>query len=207
MSPYLVTLYLGTALLSAQSYYPLTPCRIADTRQSSPIAARASRDFQIAGLCGVPAGATAFVLVVTAVPPGPLGYLTIWPTGQTMPLASSLNDNEGQIRNAYPTVAAGAGWGISIYANDKTDVVIDVTGYFAPILFVDWEVPAGLVDGTNSTLTLAAAPNPPSSLKCWWNEYRLVPNVTISSTGNTITLLGPASSPALGTVIGCEYRK
>ena len=135
MSPYLLTLYLGTALLSAQSaYYPLTPCRIADTRQSSPIAARASRDFQIAGLCGVPAGATAFVLVVTAVPPGPLGYLTIWPTGQTTPLASSLNDNEDQIRNAYPIVAAGAGGAISVYATDRTDLVIDVTGYFAPFV-------------------------------------------------------------------------
>ena len=62
----------------------VTPCRLVDTRQTGgPIQGGTSRSFTVPSLggCNIPATAGAYSLNVTVVPPGPLGYLTIWPTG------------------------------------------------------------------------------------------------------------------------------
>jgi hypothetical protein len=40
--------------------------------------------------CGVPATAQAFVFNATVAPPGPLGFITMWPQGQTQPLAATI---------------------------------------------------------------------------------------------------------------------
>jgi hypothetical protein len=123
-------------------FYPLTPCRVADTRvgagftgtQGPPyLAGGTSRDFAVAGYCGVPANATAYSLNVTAVPrTAALGYLTTWPAGQTMPLASTLNSPVGEVVANAALVPAGTNGNISIYASDDTDVLFDINGYFAP---------------------------------------------------------------------------
>ena len=88
----------GTAGLG---FYPLTPCRVVDTRtgqgktgQFGPptMTAGSTRSFQVpAANCGVPTTALAFSLNVTVVPPAPLLYLSIWPTGQSQPVVSTLN--------------------------------------------------------------------------------------------------------------------
>jgi len=123
-------------------FYPLTPCRVADTRvgagftgtQGPPyLAGGTSRDFAVAGYCGVPANATAYSLNVTVVPrTAALGYLTTWPAGQTMPLASTLNSPVGEVVANAALVPAGTNGNISIYASDDTDVLFDINGYFAP---------------------------------------------------------------------------
>jgi len=123
-------------------FYPLTPCRVADTRtgagftgtQGPPyLAGGTARGFQVAGLCGVPANATAYSLNVTVVPrTSELGFLTTWPTGQTQPLASTLNSPAGEVVANAALVPAGTNGNISIYASDPTDVLFDINGYFAP---------------------------------------------------------------------------
>jgi len=123
-------------------FYPLTPCRVADTRtgagfsgtQGPPyLAGGTSRSFAVAGNCGVPANATAYSINVTVVPRGDaLGYLTTWPAGQTQPLASTLNSPLGQVVANAALVPAGTNGNISIYASDATDVLFDINGYFAP---------------------------------------------------------------------------
>ena len=123
-------------------FYPLTPCRVADTRvgtgftgsQGPPyLSGGTSRNFQVAGLCGVPSTAAAYSLNVTVVPrTGELGYLTTWPTGQTQPWASTLNSPAGAVVANAALVPAGASGDISIYASDATDVLFDINGYFAP---------------------------------------------------------------------------
>jgi len=123
-------------------FYPLTPCRVADTRQGAGftgtqgppyLAGGTSRGFQVAGLCGVPANATAYSLNVTVVPrTGALGFLTTWPTGQMQPLASTLNSPLGQVVANAALVPAGTNGNISIYASNDTDVLFDINGYFAP---------------------------------------------------------------------------
>jgi len=115
------------------SFYQVTPCRVSDTRTSStPLNAGVSRDFVIAGSCGVPTTAQAYSLNMTAVPPGYIGYLTTWPTGSTRPLASTLNAAVQAVTANAAIVPAGTNGSVSVYSSDDTDLVIDVNGYFAP---------------------------------------------------------------------------
>lgn len=121
-------------------YYPVAPCRLADTRivnsplGSSFLAAGTARTFPVhGGPCGIPTAATAFALNVTVVPRGTLGYLTVYPAGAERPIISLLNSLDGRVKAAFTVVNAGApGGGISLFANNDTDVVIDIAGYFAP---------------------------------------------------------------------------
>jgi hypothetical protein len=125
---------------TALAFYPLTPCRIADTRDPSgplggpALAGQSTRSFPIrAGGCNVPAEAQAYVLNFAAVPRGPLGYLTVWPSGQPQPLAASLNALTGTVTANAVLVPAGENGDISVFASDATDLVIDISGYFAPL--------------------------------------------------------------------------
>jgi hypothetical protein len=76
--------------------------------------------------------AQAYSLNLTAVPPGPVGYLTAWPSGQAQPLVATLNDVTGTIVANAALVPAGADGSIDVYAAAQTDLVIDIDGYFAP---------------------------------------------------------------------------
>jgi hypothetical protein len=123
-------------------FFTLTPCRIADTRAGSgfssgfgapSLAAQVARSFPIpSSSCNVPATAQAYSLNITVVPPGPLDYLTVWPTGQNVPVVSTLNDLSGEIVANAAIVAAGTDGAISLVAGNATDVIIDINGYFAP---------------------------------------------------------------------------
>jgi hypothetical protein len=124
----------------ALAFYPVTPCRVADTRSGGgafgqpSLVAGASRDFPVQqSACGIPSGALAYSMRLTAVPPGRLGYLTAYPAGGTVPIAATLNDPSGGVVGNEAIVPAGAenGGAISVYATDNTDLVIDINGYFA----------------------------------------------------------------------------
>ncbi len=127
---------------SAYAFFPLTPCRVADTRRTSgPLGGPylyggQQRNFPVpsASSCGIPANAVAYSLNFTAIPRGgaPLGYLTVWPTGQGQPLVSTLNAPTGTITANAAIVPAGDNGAISVYPSQDTDLVIDINGYFAP---------------------------------------------------------------------------
>ncbi len=126
---------------SALAFYPLAPCRIADTRTAiGPLGGPAllesiSRTFPILSAtgCGIPATAKAYSLNFTAVPKGPLWYLSTWPAGQQMPVVgSTLNNPKGTVVATAAIVPAGSGGGIDVFATNATDLVIDINGYFAP---------------------------------------------------------------------------
>jgi uncharacterized repeat protein (TIGR01451 family) len=112
-------------------FVPVTPCRLADTRSTSIISGGTARSFTIPQLgCGIPSSAQAYSLNVTAVPPGSLGYLTIWPTGQPQPNASTLNSWEGIVVANAAIVPAGANGAVSVYVSDPSNVILDINGYF-----------------------------------------------------------------------------
>jgi hypothetical protein len=92
-----------------------------------------SRSFAIpAGSCGIPATAQAYSFNVTVAPTnGILGYLTIWPTGQAMPVVSTLNSFDGRIKANAAIVPAGTNGAVSLFASDETNVILDINGYFA----------------------------------------------------------------------------
>jgi hypothetical protein len=124
---------------AALAFYPLTPCRIADTRNAAgplgapSLAALSTRSFPIlASSCGVPASAQAYSLNFAAVPNGSLGFLTAWPAGQSKPLVASLNDPTGTVLANAVVVPAGANGDVDVFTTDTTALVIDINGYFAP---------------------------------------------------------------------------
>ena len=115
----------------ALSFYPVPPCRVADTRSTSNIGGGQTRAFNVSGSgCGVPVAA-AYSLNMTVVPPGPLFYITAWPVGLAQPVVSTLNSPLGKVL-ANAAVVPAAGGSINVFASHTTHLVIDVNGYFAP---------------------------------------------------------------------------
>src|SRR5713101_2238274 len=125
---------------AALAFYPLTPCRVADTRNAAgplggpSLAAQSTRSFPIlASSCGLPSTAEAYSLNFAAIPKGStLGFMTAWPVGQAQPLVASLNDPTRTVEANAVIISAGPGGAVSVFTTDDTDLVIDVNGYFAP---------------------------------------------------------------------------
>jgi YVTN family beta-propeller protein len=116
-------------------FYPLTPCRIVDTRggDGGILQAGVERDYTIPGTCGVPSSATAYSFNVTVLPSaGGLDYLTVWPEGEPRPGVSTLNDNTGTIVANAAIVPAGSGVTAFYAHSNSTNLLLDVNGYFAP---------------------------------------------------------------------------
>jgi len=87
-------------------------------------------DVAVGGVGGVPAGATAAVINVTATKTTAASYLTVYPKGATRPLASTLNWTAGKTVPNLTKIALGAGGMLTVYnAFGNTDVVFDVNGY------------------------------------------------------------------------------
>ena len=121
------------------NFYPVTPCRLVDTRNPSGIFGGPSmtggmtRAFPLSqGSCGLPAvpGAQAYSLNMTVVPQGVLSYLSTWPAGGAQPVVSTLNAFKGQIVANAAIVPAGGTGAIDVYVTNTTDVVVDTNGYF-----------------------------------------------------------------------------
>ena len=86
----------------------------------------------VTGPGGVPGtGVTAVLLNVTVTEPSAGGWLTVFPSGTTRPLASTINFAPGQtIANAV-VAKVGAGGQIDIYNFvGNTHVIVDVQGWF-----------------------------------------------------------------------------
>jgi len=115
------------------SFFPVTPCRVLDTR--NPAGAKpftGALDVNVTGSgCGAPASAQSFVLNATVVPPGPLGFLTLWPQGAAQPLVSTLNAIDGAVTSNMAIVPTANG-SVSAFASNPNHLVLDISGYFAP---------------------------------------------------------------------------
>jgi hypothetical protein len=121
-------------------YFPITQCRASDSRsQDGPFGgpifideSRKTIPIPSSSCQGIPVGAKAYALTVTALPGGsPMPFLTLWPTGLAQPNASILNAFEGQTVSNSAIIPAGQGGSLDVYAFRRTHVVIDVSGYFA----------------------------------------------------------------------------
>lgn len=128
------------AVTSGLSFIPVAPCRVVDTRlPDGPfggpyLGAASTRQFNLSSnpACAIPGSARAYALNVTVVPRGPLGYITLWPSGQAQPLVSTLNSLDGRIKANAAIVPAGGDGGVQVYASGATDAVLDINGYFLP---------------------------------------------------------------------------
>lgn len=115
-------------------YVPVSPVRLADTRDSDCRCTRLDATtirVQVAGVGGVPADATAAALNVTVADTVTTGFLTVWPAGAPRPWVSNLNWAGGTVPNGT-IVTLGAGGAVDIFTNSPASVVVDVTGAFVP---------------------------------------------------------------------------
>jgi hypothetical protein len=124
------------------SFFTLTPCRVADTRNPAgpsgapALAANATRVFPAAGLCGIPTDAVAIAINVTVVNETDVGDLRLFPTSGALPAASTINFGAGHVRANNAVIPLGAGGQISVRCDmptgstGTTHFLFDVTGYF-----------------------------------------------------------------------------
>ena len=143
----------GTQVDRELVFYPLTPCRVVDTRKATkwgfqtPIGAGQTITFNTypplggqgghPGLdCGVLTTASAVVMNVTAVPvSGGMGHFRVWPFQKPMPTASLINYSSTLGTNLANAVVQSqcraCVQDVNVYSLKTAHLVVDVIGYFA----------------------------------------------------------------------------
>ncbi len=125
----------------ALQFFTLTPCRVADTRNATGVsggpalAGGTTRNFPAAGICGIPSTASAVAINVTVVGQTDLGDLRLYASGDTAPLASTINFRAGRVKANNAIMPLGAGGQIAVQcdmptSSGTTHFLFDVTGYF-----------------------------------------------------------------------------
>lgn len=71
--------------------------------------------------------------------------------------------------------------------------------------FIDAEIPAGLINGTNTTFTLANTPSPENSLQLYRNGLLLRIGTDFTLTSNLITF-SPSATPQVNDLLVAGYR-
>ena len=133
--------WFGTAgNLSGASLLPLTPYRIFDTRPQSftslPPSALSTQVPMTVNLTGQGSGvlvgtAKAVLANVTSVDANSSGYVTVWPTGETQPAASTINLRAGENRPNLVAERLPASGDAQLAVNvGSTDVVVDVVAWY-----------------------------------------------------------------------------
>jgi archaellin len=126
---------------SSGGFTALTPARLTDTRpgkltadgltsRSSALPAGQTMKVQIRGRVGIPAEASAVALNVTVTEPQGSGWITVFPSGQGMPLASNLNFVAGQTIPNMVISKIGADGTVSVYSPTTAHIIVDVAGWF-----------------------------------------------------------------------------
>jgi hypothetical protein len=124
-------------------FYPVTPCRVVDTRvPTDPAEVKRGnflddevRAYTLSGSSdcpGLPTDAAAWSLNIQLRPISQATYLIAFPDGVSQPAVSSLVASPDRWRVNNAIVPAGSGGTFDVYCQFACRVVIDVNGYFAP---------------------------------------------------------------------------
>lgn len=120
----------GSAAVRATA---VNPARVLDTRAGlggyGRVAIGQTIEVVVRGLAGVPTGATAVAMNLTAVDPASGGFVTAYPCG-SRPVVSSLNTYPLETRPNSVVVPLSSGGTVCLYTTVDTDLVVDVNGYF-----------------------------------------------------------------------------
>jgi len=133
-----------TITIVGTQFVPKSPYRVLDTRPDTkvgsttgPVALGGAVTLSAAQL-NVPAGtASAVVINLTVDAPDEAGFVTAYPSDQPRPVVSSLNFAKGQTRANLVIVPLAADGSITLYAQQQTQLVADVFGYFATQALTD----------------------------------------------------------------------
>ncbi|HSY13546.1 MAG TPA: choice-of-anchor tandem repeat GloVer-containing protein [Verrucomicrobiae bacterium] len=127
--------YFASSGTGGLSLYPAPPCRVFDSRgvgNGQPFSGTLSPPINVAGsVCAPPSGALGYVFNATVVPSPTLSYLTLWPDSEGQPTVSTLNAGDGSITSNMAILANGDGK-IDAYAQGATQLILDISAYFAP---------------------------------------------------------------------------
>jgi len=113
-------------------FYPQASCRLIDTRLPSSGDALLPGTVRDLPFACAPPQAKAYSANAPVAPSAALGYLTLFPTAVTRPLASTLNAVDGAITSNAAIMPAGLNAGISAFVTERTHLILDINGYFAP---------------------------------------------------------------------------
>ena len=119
---------------------PVDPARILDTRPGLPTidnvsdgegrrTANSTSRLQVSGRAGVPTGATAAIVNVTAVGADQRGFVTVHPCVTPAPVASSLNYVAGVNGGNEIVATLDADGEICLFTNRSIHLTVDVVGY------------------------------------------------------------------------------
>jgi hypothetical protein len=115
----------------AGRFRPITPARVFDTRSTaSRLGANSSRSVKIAGVGGVPVGATGVAVSVTVTEATADGYWTVWGSDSPKPQTSNVNVLRNDTIANTSIVTPGADGNINIYSQSGGHVIVDVVGWY-----------------------------------------------------------------------------
>jgi hypothetical protein len=125
------------------SFYPLTPCRVLDTRLAAgPLGGPAlqpagsgtnPRRFAVAGVCGIPTNAVSISANLAVTNVYAQGDLVVYPGDVSLPGTSAVSFVPGKTRANNAVVYLSATGAIFTVFNNSTapvDFILDVNGYF-----------------------------------------------------------------------------
>jgi hypothetical protein len=190
------------------TYQPVTSTRILDTRGAGPggkLTSNVPKTFQVTGLAGVPAGATAVTGNLTVVNQTRGGYVALTPEPVTNPTTSTLNFPLGDVRaNGVTAPLSDTGSLSAVFKSatvGTTDLVFDVTGYYqagtAGLRFYPLN-PGRLMDTRSNVLTQLSGPFTSSVARTLVTGGHFgVPGNALAVTGN-LTVVGQQAPGYVG---------
>jgi len=134
-----------TDVTPPRPFVGIQPCRVADTRgngapiQGGIFANSEARNWDVTGICGIPAGADAISVNFTVVsaPATPQGaFMLAWPTGSPpSPIVALMTYGPGvTILSNSAIVPLSTGELLTVNVSHSTHVIMDVNGYFSDTL-------------------------------------------------------------------------
>jgi len=121
-------------LPSPSSFFTVAPCRLFDSRTGPWLASGAERTIAVAGSCGIPAGASAAAVNLTAVGASGDGSLGAYPTpGQPTGLGIvDFGARQTRANNAIVLLSSSGALTLQALVGQSgvTDAVVDVVGFF-----------------------------------------------------------------------------
>jgi hypothetical protein len=191
-----------TAVTSGGDVTGVAPQRLLDTRTGTSLRANTERRVRFAGSPGVPSGATAAVVNVTAVLPSADGFLVVKPCGSDTN-ASTVNYRRGEVV-AHLTFVALSGGDLCVVSSAPTDVIVDSFGYMqggsvrslTPARLLDTRIGFGgrdgrLGSGQTTEVQVTGRGNVPDGA-----EGATVNVVAVDGQGDGYLTLWPCGSPA-----------
>ncbi|HEX6096958.1 MAG TPA: PKD domain-containing protein [Thermoanaerobaculia bacterium] len=168
---------------TAYLFQPATPCRLFDSRNSTPLSANSALSLQVGGQCGIPATAKAVALNVAVVTSTGDGYIRVYEPGKLTETANQTFSASALPRSNHVTASLDSTGKLAVMVTvggspASANVIVDVTGYYSAATGLGFRTltpcrafqsqntspPSPLVSGTVSTLKLRGRCGIPDTL-------------------------------------------